>query len=85
MGGNEYTYGKYYFLFSLFALEVQVFSGLNNSTLSRTLIACRAMQLNFFLSANNAFKSYYGNYHGSMAISSVESQKGAIAVQSLWW
>ena len=40
------------------AFEVQFFSGLHFYTLPKTLIACRAMQLRFFLKRkhNNAFK-----------------------------
>ena len=53
----------YFCFFEAFngAFEVQFFSGLNFYTLSKTLIACRDMQLRFFkvkTLLNNAFNVF---------------------------
>ena len=54
MGGNEYGKPGHLYYFHFFealndAFEVQFVSGLHLYTLSKTLIAYRAMQLRFFL------------------------------------
>ena len=56
MGRNEYGISGHLhlFIFEAFngAFEVQFFSGLHLYTLSKTLIACRDMQLRFLKSEN---------------------------------
>ena len=58
MGGNEYGKSSHLSHFHSFealndAFEVQFFSGLHFYTLSKALIACRAMQLRFFFLSGN--------------------------------
>ena len=60
MGGNEYGESGHLSIFTLLKNLMMLlkynFSGLHFYTLSKTLIACRAMQLRFFFLSGNIVK-----------------------------